>query len=203
MCLCVCLWRKYLEKYLTNQLNFWWETSLWPGGQIVRFWEKWDNGVCGESEIFDAKCKEGGGGDCQVPKWWEADIWLQLDTNRKSYWESNCNIRFDAECPCRSTWISMLLLSSYGKIYRERVKLQHQIWSWVTLKLKFKVTPISKSYILWRSRVKGHMGSTIAPSGLTLSEREWTIFNVALIWRLVHVVCAQCGKGVEQGHMLL
>ncbi len=28
VCVRVCLWTRYLKKYLTNQLNFWWEPSL-------------------------------------------------------------------------------------------------------------------------------------------------------------------------------
>ncbi len=39
VCLCVCLWTRYLKKYWTNKLHFWWEPSLWPREETIRFWK--------------------------------------------------------------------------------------------------------------------------------------------------------------------
>ncbi len=37
---------KDLKKYLTYQLHIWWNPSLWPKDEVIRFWEKspWGKG---------------------------------------------------------------------------------------------------------------------------------------------------------------
>ena len=40
VCLSVCLCARYVEKYQTDQLHFWWRASLWHKEETVRFWKK-------------------------------------------------------------------------------------------------------------------------------------------------------------------
>ncbi len=47
VCVCVCVLTIYLKNYLTNQLHLWWEASLWPRDEVVRFWEKSNRGKGG------------------------------------------------------------------------------------------------------------------------------------------------------------
>ena len=43
---------KYLKKYWTDQLHFWWNPSgLWPREETIRFWKgSWGKGMCGGVE---------------------------------------------------------------------------------------------------------------------------------------------------------
>ncbi len=40
VCVSVCPLTKYLAKYWTDQLHFWWKPSLWPKEKNTRFWKK-------------------------------------------------------------------------------------------------------------------------------------------------------------------
>ena len=47
---CAC-GQKYLKKDVTNQLNFWWEPSLWPKEKTIRCWKKSPRGKGGVQNL--------------------------------------------------------------------------------------------------------------------------------------------------------
>ncbi len=48
VCVCVCLSvNNIAQKYLTNQLYFWWRPSFWPKDEVIRFWENSTQGKDG------------------------------------------------------------------------------------------------------------------------------------------------------------
>ena len=164
----VCLCSTYLIKYLTNQLHFWWESLLWFE-EMIRFWKKSPRGKGGGAGVG----REGGAkwpNDKEeknfpvaiTPNRWEIDMWLLLDTNRKSYGESNCTFRFYPEWP----WKVKLKVTKISKPYISEKSLV-------------------KSYITNLTLIGNHIwGSPMALSLLTLSSLERSNSRSLIFWSL-------------------
>ena len=148
--MCVCVLTQYVKKYSTNRLHFWWQDSLWRNAYKLRKIAqdkggRWWSKIGPNDNIAEKTFRV-----AIIPKRWEKDIQLLLDTNRKSHMGSP-NARLDVTLSDHERWTSRSLIF-------ER---------FIACKGAY-LGPMLLSSI----NRKPYMGSPMAPSHLTLSDLE-------------------------------
>ncbi len=82
----VCVWTNSLKKFSTNQLHFWWVSLPSDSWKKWLYFEKYRPGLRVDQNFSITIYDEMGHFQVLITgKWQEIDMWLLLDTNKKSY----------------------------------------------------------------------------------------------------------------------